>query len=406
MLNAVDYSENQYKTLCWWKVFSPYKDKKGIICDGAIRSGKTFSMSISFILWAFSNPNLKNFAICGKSLSAIRRNVLIPVTSMLEPRYSFNEVDENKIVVTFRDVEKTFYLLDGRSTLTPDFVLNLNLDGVFFDEVVLLPRPIVEQVLARCSNENSKYWFTCNPESPFNWFYNEWVQKVDEKNILYIKFTIDDNPSLSEELKTRYKNLYSGAFYERFIEGKWSSAEGLVYPMFCEDNISKEEVHIYDEVYVSCDYGTVNPFTLGLWVRNTIDGNYYRIKEFYWSSREQGQQLTDEEYYLKLKDLLECINPNYIKGIIIDPCAASFIETVKRHNEFHIIIPNNVLIDGINAVANAFLNHKIYISSKCHNTLNEISTYRWDNSAKQDHPIKANDHCMDDIRYFVMAVLS
>ena len=261
-----------------------------------------------------------------------------------------------------------------------------------------MPRSFVEQAIARCSLEGSKFWFNCNPEHPFHWFYNEWIKKTDEKNMLYLHFTMGDNPSLSKKIKCRYEQLYTGAFYQRFIEGKWVAADGLVYPMFSmEKNVRRAEN--FSEYYLSCDYGTVNPFSLGLWGKG--EDGWYRIKEYYHSSRERGIQLTDEEYYAHLKELA---GDRKITALIVDPSAASFIETVKRHNELRVIKAQNDVLSGINRVCQALKNKEIFISPDCTDTIREFSIYRWDNDIKRDAPRKENDHAMDDMRYFTAAV--
>jgi len=272
---------------------------------------------------------------------------------------------------------------------------------VLLDEVALMPRSFVEQALARCSLEHSKFWFNCNPEHPFHWFYTEWIKKSDAKNMLYIHFKMEDNPSLSSSVINRYKSLYSGAFYERFIDGRWVAADGLVYPMFdnrCHIRKSGGKFFLY---YLSCDYGTVNPFSLGLWGK--AEDGWYRLDEYYHSSRDRGIQLTDEEYYGKL---LSLVNGRKIEAIIIDPSAASFIETIKRHGVFRVIKADNDVLKGINYVCNALKNGEIFFYPNCADTIREFSVYRWDNGIKRDAPKKENDHAMDDIRYFVATVLN
>ena len=224
-------------------------------------------------------------------------------------------------------------------------------------------------------------------------------KKSNAKNMLYLHFTMDDNPSLSNEEKCRYKNLYSGAFYERFIEGKWVAADGLVYPMFDAKKHIKE-ADSFDEYYLSCDYGTVNPFSLGLW--GHCGKAWYRINEYYHSSREKGVQLTDEEYY---SHLCELVGNRKITALIIDPSAASFIETVRRHGKYRIIKADNDVLKGINRVCQALKDNEIYISPDCTDAIREFSIYRWDNDIKRDAPKKENDHAMDDIRYFVQSVI-
>ena len=47
------FSKKQLTVLSWWNRESVFRDRDAIICDGAVRSGKTFCMSLSFILWSF-----------------------------------------------------------------------------------------------------------------------------------------------------------------------------------------------------------------------------------------------------------------------------------------------------------------------------------------------------------------
>ena len=273
------FSKKQLKVLNWWCSKSSYANKNGIICDGAVRSGKTLSMSISFICWAFYAFSGTSFALCGKTIASLRRNVITPLVPLIKSLgFEVNEkVSQNILVIRRGNAENRFYLFGGRDEGSAALIQGMTLGGVLFDEVALMPRSFVEQALARCSLTGSKFWFNCNPEHPYHWFYNEWIKKSEIKNMLYLHFTMDDNPSLSNEIKSRYKSLYSGAFYERFVEGKWVAAEGLVYPMFSPEKHVRRAEH-FEKFYLSCDYGTVNPFSLGLWGK--AGEKWYRINEF------------------------------------------------------------------------------------------------------------------------------
>ena len=396
------FSDKQKRVLNWWCRGSSLRDKNGIICDGAVRSGKTLSMSLSFIFRAFYYFGGVSFALCGKTIASLRRNVVTPIIPVLTSLgFKVEEkISRNMLIISRGSVTNYFYLFGGRDESSASLIQGMTLGGVLFDEVALMPRSFVEQALARCSLENSTYWFNCNPEHPYHWFYREWIKKAEAKNVLYLHFTMDDNPSLSESVKRRYKELYSGAFYERFVEGKWVIPDGLVYPMFSGEKHVKNEKD-FSEYYLSCDYGTVNPFSLGLWGKS--ESSWHRINEFYHSSRDRGVQLTDEEYYEKLKELASGLP---VKALIIDPSAASFIETVKRHGEYKVIKADNDVIKGINRVCQALKNGEISFSPLCTDTIREFSVYRWDNDVKRDAPRKENDHAMDDVRYFVQTVLT
>ncbi|MGN0522369.1 MAG: PBSX family phage terminase large subunit [Eubacterium sp.] len=402
MNSFVPFSKKQLAVLTWWCKNSTVSDKNGIICDGAVRSGKTLCMSISFVSWAFYNFGGASFALCGKTVASLRRNVITPLIPALEALgFSCDyKISRNLLEITKGKITNRFYLFGGRDESSAALIQGMTLGGVMLDEVALMPRSFVEQALARCSAENAKYFFNCNPEHPYHWFYIEWIKKHKQKNVLYIHFSMEDNPSLSQAVINRYKNLYSGAFYQRFVEGRWVAAQGLVYPMFDAQRHIRKAGGAISRYYLSCDYGTVNPFSLGLWGES--GGVWYRLDEYYHSSRDEGVQLTDEEYY---SHLLELAGDKKIEALVIDPSAASFIQTVKRHNAYKVIRADNDVLSGINRVCQALKNDEIFISPNCTDAIREFSQYSWDNSIKKDAPKKENDHAMDDIRYFVSTVL-
>ncbi len=396
------FSEKQLSLLTWWVKSSPVSDRNGIICDGAVRSGKTLCMSISFVSWAFYEFSNTSFALCGKTIASLRRNVVTPLLPILSQLgFSCREkVSRNYVEISRGDIKNRFYLFGGRDESSASLIQGMTLGGVLLDEAALMPRSFVEQAIARCSLNNSKLWFNCNPEHPYHWFYREWIKKHEQKKMLYLHFRMEDNPSLSKEVVERYKSLYSGAFYERFIEGKWVCADGLVYPMFSEKRHIRKPAGEITRWYLSCDYGTVNPFSLGLW--GLCGDVWCRVDEFYHSSRSQGVQLTDEEYY---EQLLLLVGSREIEALIIDPSAASFIQTVKRHGKFRVIKADNDVLSGINRVCLALKNDEICFAPECADIIKEFSLYRWDNSIKKDAPRKEYDHAMDDMRYFVKTVL-
>jgi PBSX family phage terminase large subunit len=257
----------------------------------------------------------------------------------------------------------------------------------------------VEQALARCSVEDSRFWFNCNPEYPAHWFYRNWIKKADKKNALYLHFTMRDNPSLSKSTIERYERLYSGSFYERFVLGKWVAVSGAVYPFMKDSSFVKQPDAPFEKYCVSVDYGTVNPASFGLWaLKNEV---WYRIDEVYFDSRREGYQKTDEEHY---KALCELVGKRRVEEITVDPSAASFIETIRRHGRFNVIPALNNVVNGIRLTSTALKEGRIKICDNCVDSIREFSLYRWSENG-DDVPIKENDHAMDDIRYFVATIL-
>lgn len=365
-------------------------------------------MSLSFVAWAFARFNGRSFAICGRTVTSLKRNVIDSLVAIL-PSLGFEcelKATQNFIDISAKGRKNRFYLFGGKDEASASLIQGITLAGVLLDEVALMPRSFVEQAMARCSISGSKFWFNCNPEHPYHWFYREWILKAEEKNALYLHFTMDDNPSLSKEIKNRYKSLYSGVFFERFVLGKWCVAQGLVYPNFNEQRhvFADDEVGGFSEYYLSCDYGTVNPMSVGLW--GVKDGVYYRLREFYYSSRERGSQKTDSEYYQSLRELAEVVGIKRISAVIIDPSAASFIECIRRGGEFRVIPADNDVLKGISKVSELLNSEKILIHSSCADCIREFSLYSWDLNSVKETVKKENDHSMDDVRYLVSTVQS
>ena len=393
------FSRKQMELLSWWLPERGTSRYDGIICDGAVRSGKTLCMAISFFAWSMSCFHGQSFALCGKTISGVRRNLLSAVRGTLEEMgFAYSEkVSKNYVELRCGRVCNRYYLFSGKDASSASLIQGMTLAGVLFDEVALQNREFVEQAVARCSVEGSRFWFNCNPEGPSHWFYLTWVLEAGKRNMLHLHFTMDDNLSLSAAVKARYESLYSGVFYDRFIRGLWVVAEGLIYTMFNKDyHVVPDVPRPYDRYYISVDYGTVNPTSMGLWGR--ASGKWYRMREYYFDSRKEGRQRTDEEHYFELERLAGDLP---IRAVIVDPSAASFIEAIRRHGRFYVEKASNAVLDGIRDVATRLQSGDIFICSGCTDCIREFGLYRWDEKAPMDRPIKENDHAMDDVRYFV-----
>ena len=380
----------------------PYSKYDAIICDGAVRSGKTSIMMWAFVRWAMEYFSGQRFGICGKTVDSCSKNIIVPFTAMTlaKEKYTMRWRRSEKILEVRRGTTTNWFeVFGGKDESSAALIQGRTLAGVLLDEVALMPRSFVEQALARCSVDGNKKWFSCNPESPQHWFYLEWIKKHDERNALYLHFTMRDNPGLTEKVIEQYESMFSGVFHDRFIRGLWVVAEGLVYPMFDERNIT-DEVPKSGEYYVSCDYGTLNPFSAGLWCWNGKVAT--RVREYYYSGRDERNNKTDEEYYIELEKLAGDLP---VKSVIVDPSAASFIEVIRRHKRFRVQKAINDVIPGIATTARYIQDGTIKVHRNCKDAIREFGLYRWDDKSTEDKPIKENDHAMDDIRYFTMTIL-
>ena len=394
------FSPKQRRVLTWWMPGSPDREKEAILCDGAVRSGKTLAMGLSFFLWAQASFNHQKFALCGKTIGSLRRNVLSELLPRLEQLGAVwkESRTENRVTVGFLGHENSFYIFGGRDESSASLIQGITLAGLLLDEAALMPKSFVEQACARCSVAESRLWFNCNPEGPEHWLYKEWILKAEEKNMLHLHFTMDDNPALTEHIRRRYENLYTGVFYRRFVLGQWCMAEGLVYEFDPQLHIAEPE-KTGGRYYISVDYGTRNPFSAGLW--QVMGGKAYRIREFYHNGRESGKMLTDEEYCDALEHLAKGLP---VEQIVVDPSAASLIAALRRR-ALPVRKARNEVLPGIRLVATLLKAGILQFSPRCKDAIREFSLYRWEDNGEKDTVVKENDHAMDDIRYFCATIL-
>ncbi len=394
------FSKRQMLAMTWWNRpgLSGYE---GLICDGAIRSGKTLSMVTGFFLWSMAAFDGCCFGLCGRTIGALRRNILYNLSAWLGDVLEVRENrSENKLTVTGLDGKKnTYYLFGGQDESAYKLIQGVTLAGVLLDEAALMPRSFVEQACARCSVAGSKLWFNCNPEGPEHWLYKEWIQKAREKKILHLHFTMSDNPGLDPAVRQRYEALYTGVFYRRYILGQWCMAEGLVYDFQPEKHIT-QDLPTGGRYYISVDYGTRNPFSAGLWC--VENGRAVRLREYYHSGRDSGKMHTDEEYH---KALVELAGGLPVEQVVVDPSAASLIATIRAHGVFSVRKAKNDVLSGIHLVAGLLQKGVLQFAPDCKDTIREFSLYRWEEDGGADRVIKEHDHAMDDIRYFCATVL-
>lgn len=303
------FSPKQRTVLTWWRPGSGYEDCQAIICDGAVRSGKTLCTGLSFFCWAMSAFQNRSFALCGKTITGVRRNLLQELLPMLEKmgfRYE-EKRSQNLLVMRLGGRKNTFYLFGGK----------------------------------------------------------------DE----------------------------GSAAYRRFVLGEWVCADGRVYDFFDEGYVKQAPAGEMEQWYISCDYGTVNPTSMGLWGKR--EGVWYRVREYYYDARANRKQMTDEEYASALAKLA---GEREIRAVVLAPSAASFAETLRRRG-WRVKKANNEVLSGIRLTAQLLKAGKLVVCEGCKDAIREFSLYRWEEGEDKDRVRKEHDHAMDEIRYFAATVV-
>lgn len=393
------YTPKQLNLLRLWQTG---KLRRINLLEGSVRSGKTW---ISLVLWAFwvaTMPRDGNYLMVAKTLTSLRRNCLDLLQDLVGAKnftYSISKKEG-------RLFGRLIYLEGVNDARAESKIRGMTLQGAYCDELTLFTEDFFSMLLSRLSCIGAKLIATTNPDSPMHWLKSKYMDRADQLDMLCISFLIDDNTFLDPDYVASLKSEYqSTVYYDRFILGLWVVAEGRVYPMFTDSPdrfiLRGTTAGMDGQFYVSIDYGTVNPTAMQLWCVRGKEA--VMIKESYFDSRKEGRQKTDEEHYTALEELTQGY---YIRRVIVDPSAASFIETIRRHGKYQVWAADNAVLDGIRVTATLLNAGMVLVHESCKDTIREFGLYRWDEKKNSDTVLKENDHAMDSLRYFCYTVLA
>ena len=366
------------------------------LLEGSVSSGKTW---ISLVLWAFWVKTMPDSPQClylmaARSLTTLKRNCLLLLQSLVgESNFTFSLSAKEGRLFGRR------ILLEGANDVQAEAkIRGLTLQGAYCDELTKMQEDFFSMLLSRLRLPGAKLIATTNPDAPGHWLKEDYIDRAGELDFLDVKFLLDDNTTLPRDYVENIKKEYMGVYYQRFILGEWTLAEGLIYPMYADAMEDPPEGDPEQRV-ISIDYGTMNAFAAGLWEK--YGDVWYMTSEYYYSGRDSGTQKTDEEYAQAIDRFTQGVGNEYKKlKTIIDPSAASFIALLRKRGKYHVIPADNAVLDGIRETATCLQTGKIKISTNCKSWLKEAQGYVWDESGTEDRPIKANDHAMDQMRYF------
>ena len=362
---------------------------------GATRSGKTYLDFRWIIPLRIRERAGKDglAVILGVTKSTIERNVLEPMRNLYGDKLVGTISSDNTAWI----FGEKCYCLGAEKVSQVSKIRGASIKYCYGDEVADWSEEVFALLKSRLDKEYSCFDGTYNPQYP-----NHWLKRFldSDADIFSQVYTMDDNPFLPPSFVENLKKEYAGTvFYDRYILGKWTLAEGLVYPMF-GDSCIVQDIPDTGDYYISIDYGTHNPFSAGLWcVTKTVA---VRIAEYYYCGRTERKEKTPAEYYEEIKRLA---GGREIKCLIVDPSADAFIATVKKYHEFKVRGAVNDVLPGIQTTAEMIASGKIKIHESCEDAIREFGLYRWDEKAESDRVVKENDHAMDEIRYMVMTVL-
>lgn len=365
------------------------------ILEGAVRSGKSFVSLLRWIDFCINGPK-GPLILCGRTDKTIKRNIIIPLQNLIGNAVVY-KAGKGEVQL----YNRTMYVVGANDDRAEAKIRGLTIAGALIDEATLLPENFFKMLLSRLSIPGACLFASTNSDSPYHWLKRDFIDRKHELDLKNFKFSIKDNPSLSEKYIKDLTAEYKGLWYKRFILGEWVIAEGTVFDFFDED------IHVIpyppsnaDFYIVGIDYGTTNPcvFTL-LGYNGGSYPNMWVEKEYYFDSRKELRQKSDYDY---VQDYINFIDGITVKHVYIDPSAASLKQEMMRNGIYNLVDAVNDVIPGIRFLGQLLTNGTLKICKDCTNLIKEFSTYVWDEKAAlrgEDKPKKLNDHCLDSARY-------
>jgi len=374
------------------------------IWEGAVRSGKTIASIVRWLDYIATGP-AGDLLMVGKTERTLKRNILDVLEQILGPRlYRYNK-GEGEVYICGRKI----YVVGANDERAEGKIRGMTLAGAYGDEVTLWPENFFKMLLSRLSVAGAKFFGTTNPDSPYHWLKEQYLDNA-ELDLVSWSFKLEDNPNLDPAYVESLKREYTGLWYKRFILGLWVMAEGAIYDMWDDEQntFSDDEMPLGLKTtarrYVSVDYGTQNATVfLDCW----DDGQtLWIVDEYYHSGRDQGRQKEDAEY---AEDLIRFVGADRPRFVIVDPSAASFKVALRRRG-FMVRDAENDVLEGIRMTSTMIAKRRLRVNrDRCKNLIKEISSYVWDEKAAergQEKPVKQNDHACDALRYLVATVVN
>ena len=395
--------------------FLEHSDAKLNIAHGSVRSSKTVTMTIRWLIYIVMGPP-GDLVMLGKSIGTLQRNVLNDLFDIVGAKnYKWINRQQGELQVFGRRI----FAMGANNEGAESKIRGATFAGAYCDEANLYPESVWMQLMARLSVKGAQCFANCNPDSPYHWFYLKVIKNDAIRSKKIWHFTMDDNLSLSEEYKLQLASMYTGVFKRRFIDGEWCVADGLIYDGFDK---TKHVVHYTAEYikdhavryFISCDHGTSTVESWSMFVElNDRKGHLHKITEYYYDAQASKRQKSDNTYLQDFKQWegnwrsLADLRGGWWK-IYVDPAANTW-DTILRENHYRVQHADNDVINGIRDVISMLAQNLYTMDPCCINTIREYETYTWDADFQAkgiDKPVKVNDHACDSDRYGIRTYMS
>lgn len=379
--------------------------------EGAVRSGKSFASMIAFFDAVANAPASGLILITGRTLQTIERNILDPMSDPGVFGPLAQHVKHTRGSSIAQILGRDVHLIGASDARAESKLRGLTACLAMVDEATLVPEDFWTQLLARLSVPGARLLATTNPGSPAHWLKTKYLDRANELDMVSWRFTLDDNPSLTDDYIRALKAEHTGLFYRRNILGEWVAAEGAIFDTWDPDIhvTAWEDMPVMRRfVAVGVDYGTTNP-TSAILVGQDAAGHYWLVDEYRYDPAVTAKRLTDQQLaealwsWLLTKHTPHASEP-FIPPLVVDPAAASF--KVELANQgIPVRDANNQVAHGIARVASLLGARHLHVTTRCRGFITEAPGYSWDpkaTEAGEDKPIKTADHSLDAARYGLM----
>lgn len=368
-----------------------------LINHGAKRTGKTILNNDLFLRELMrvrktadeEGVETPQYILAGATLGTIQKNVLIELTNKYGIEFKFDKYNSFNLFGV--QVVQT-----GHSKVSGiGAIRGMTAYGAYINEASLAHEEVFDEIKSRCSGSGARIIVDTNPDHPEHWLLKDYIENKEPKaGILEFSFQLDDNTFLNERYKESIKaSTPSGMFYERNINGKWASGDGVVYSDFDLElnTITEEELNDIPmkEYFAGVDWGYEHYGSIVV-IGRSIKGDFYLIEEH----AHQFKFIDD------WVDIAKGIVEKYGNiNFYCDTARPEYVTEFRKHR-LRAINADKSVMSGIENVAKLFKQRKlIVVYEKMDRFKQEIYKYVW--HPTKGEPIKEFDDVMDSIRYAI-----
>jgi len=407
------------------EVLAKHRLAKYTLLEGAVRSGKSYLADYVAIKKVIPRLPACNILISGYTADSVKQNIISEWEDKLNN--TFKEHRDSKgtyYTVSTRGLhDKRFYIRGGGKGGDEKSIRGHEYGFWYADEINMHTAEFIELARTRMSFVGASAIWTCNPDSPTNHVKTNFIDMKDEPNMKGVfhnfKFTMYDNLSLPEDYRHELANTFHGVFYERNVLGKWVAAEGHIYTMLTDDNITGYIPANPKKVYITADYGSSNStvfqkiyeedgvlYIVDEWEHDGRKGFIHNIQKGVPVKTSWQKAKTPSDY---VDDLRDFIGRDFtrLSGIFADPSAKHFILEGKKAGIPKWKDADNDVISGIQILQDKFMKKEIMIHKSCRRSYIQLIGYLWDKKAQEkgeDKPVKVDDHFPDALRYLTSTI--